>query len=203
MEERNTRPKIGKIFPRYYQQYKTTLLFLVVYLAFGHFVHLHLTFGKETRAPTQELQELFLGDLPAMKARHMIRALVTYNKTNFFIVKGQPYGFEYDLLQAYAKWLNQGSKKRQIHTRMVFILVPFDQLLTGLVNGKGDIAASGLTITPERSKSVNFTLPYVPNVEEIVVMNKTAKGLDSLQDLQGKSVFLAKGTQAIHRISND
>ena len=101
---------MGKKFPIYYPSYKTVLLFLAVYFAFGHCIHPHLIFAKETLKPTHELQEPFLGDLPAMKAKHVIRALVTYNKTNFFIVKGQPYGFEYDLLQAYAKWLNRSKK---------------------------------------------------------------------------------------------
>ncbi len=145
---------------------------------------LSLNFNKEKK---------FLGDLPAMKSRHVIRALVTYSKTNFFIVKGQPHGFEYDLLQAYAQWLNKGIKKGQIHTQIVYIPVPFDQLLAGLTQGKGDIAASGLTITPERQKHVTFTTPYVPNVKEIIVTNKEAKGLRSLQDLEGKFIYSARG----------
>ncbi len=178
----------------YFPRYTTVLLFLVVYFAFGHLVHLHLIFAKETLEPTLEVQEPFLGDLPAMKTRHVIRALVTYSKTNFFIVKGQPHGFEYDLLQRYAKWLNQGIKKRELKTRIVFIPVPFDQLLRSLISGRGDIAASGLTITPERLKRVSFTIPYVPNVEEIIVTGKNSKRLHSLQDLQGKSLYFAKGT---------
>ena len=151
-------------------------------------------FAKSSLNPNHDIQEVFLGDLPAMKRRHVIRALVTYSKTNFFIVKGQPHGFEYDLLQAYAQWLNKGIKKGQLHTQIVYIPVPFDQLLAGLTQGKGDIAASGLTITPERQKHVTFTTPYVPNVKEIIVANKQAKRLRSLQDLQGKSIYLAKGT---------
>ena len=151
-------------------------------------------FAKNSLNPNHDIQEVFLGDLPAMKRRHVIRALVTYSKTNFFIVKGQPHGFEYDLLQAYAQWLNKGIKKGQLHTQIVYIPIPFDQLFAGLTQGKGDIAASGLTITPERQKHVTFTTPYVPNVKEIIVANKQAKKLRSLQDLQGKSIYLAKGT---------
>ena len=151
-------------------------------------------FANESLTLTQELQKPFIGDLPEMKTRHVIRALVTYSQTNFFIVKGQPYGFEYDLLQAYAKWLNRDIKKGQLQTRLVFIPVPFDQLLKGLTSGAGDIAASGLTMTPERKERVSFTTPYVPNVEEIIVTRKKLKGIYSLYDLQGKTVYFAKGT---------
>lgn len=142
----------------------------------------------------QEWTKPFVGDLPEMKTRHVIRVLVTHNKTNFFVVKGQPHGFEYELLQEYAKWLNKTVKKRQIKTRLVFIPVPFDKLLTGLRNGKGDLAASGLTITPERRKLVNFTIPYVPNVEEIIVARKGLKGVKQLRDLQNRSVFFVQAT---------
>ncbi len=150
--------------------------------------------GQEAPSLSLEIQEPFVGDLPAMKTRHVIRVLVSYSKTNFFIVKGQPYGFEYDLLQEFAKGLNRGIKKRHIPTRLVFIPVPFDELLVGLKNGKGDIAASGLTITPERLKHVSFTTPYVRDVEEIIVTRKNLKGIHSLQDLQGKALYLVKGT---------
>ena len=184
---------MSKNSTRYFSLYEKTCLFVLT-CVFSVSLFLSPYALNETLALTHELQEPFLGDLPAMKARHVIRALVTYSKTNFFIVNGQPYGFEYDLLQAYAKWLNQGLKKRQLKTRLVFIPVPFDQLLTDLIRGKGDIAASGLTITPERKKRVSFTTPYVPNVEEIIVTRKNLKGLQSIQDLQGKSLYLAKGT---------
>ncbi len=41
---------------------------------------------------------------------------------------------------------------------MVLIPVARDQLLPGLVAGKGDIAAGNITITPERRKLVDFTV---------------------------------------------
>jgi len=184
-----------KIFSKFFQQKKVPQLF-----ALSCFVALYLFFPSshplaiESPTPINELQKPFHGDLSAMKGRHVIRALVTYSKTNFFILKGEPYGFEYDLLQAYIKWLNRNIKKGQLNTRMVFIPVPFDQLLEGLTSGKGDIAASGLTITPGRLRKISFTIPYVPNVEEIIVTRKKLQGLTSLDDLQGKFLYFAKGT---------
>ena len=174
--------------------YRKTSLFVLACVLVVALFGSPRVFANESLPPTQEFQELFIGDLPAMKNRHVIRALVTYSRTNFFIVKGQPHGFEYDLLQAYTTWLNQDIKKGQLQTRLVFVPVPFDQLLQGLTSGVGDIAASGLTITPEREKRVSFTTPYVPNVEEIIVTRKKLKGIHSLQDLQRRSVYFAKST---------
>ena len=188
---------MGKHPARWLSPYQNARLFVSSWVAFASLLISPLAFGNQSLTLTQELQKPFLGDLPAMKSRHVIRALVTYSTTNFFIVKGQPYGFEYDLLQAYAKWLNRGVTKRQLNTRMVFIPVPFDQLIPSLTSGRGDIAASGLTIIPERAKRVSFTTPYIPNVQEIIVTRKNIPrfhSLESLEGLQKKSLYFAKGT---------
>ncbi|MDT7041759.1 transglycosylase SLT domain-containing protein [Candidatus Nitronereus thalassa] len=128
-----------------------------------------------------------------MKKRHVIRVLVTHSKTNFFLVKGEPHGFEYELLQQYGKFLNKKVSRKKFRTNIVFIPVPFEQLLPGLIEGKGDIAAAGLTITPEREKIIAFSDSYLPRVEEIVVMRKKLKGLTALEALAGRSVYIIRG----------
>ncbi len=149
--------------------------------------------AKPSAPVPREYQQLFTGDLPEMKKRHLVRVLVAYSKTNFFLVKGKPHGFEYELLQQYGKFINKKVSRRKIRTRIVFIPLPFDQLIPGLVEGKGDIAAAGLTITPERQKHIAFTHPSIPRVEEIVVARNKLKGMNHLKDLSGRTVFIIKG----------
>lgn len=45
----------------------------------------------------------------------------------------------------------------------------FDAIIAAIKTGKGDIAASGLTITEERKREVDFTLPYVTARQVIIV----------------------------------
>ena len=149
--------------------------------------------AEEMSSIASEYRQLFTGDLPEMKKRHIIRVLVAHSKTNFFLVKGEPHGFEYELLQQYGKFLNKKVSKRQIKTRIVFIPVPFDQLISGLLEGKGDIAAAGLTITPEREKKIAFTQPYLPRVEEVVIARKRLKDVKKVEHLAGRSVFIIRG----------
>ncbi len=170
------------------------LLTLTGILGCTLFFHSPQAVGAAEDVLNEEWSKPFVGDLPEMQDRHVIRVLVTHSKTNFFVVKGEPRGFDYELLQNYAKWLNRKTKRGHIKTRLVFIPVPFDQLLPSLKAGKGDIAASNLTITPTRRKMVNFTIPYVPNVEEIIVARKGLKGLKQLKDLQNRRVFFVRGT---------
>ena len=52
---------------------------------------------------------------------------------------------------------------------MVFIPVKRDELIKGLIDGRGDIAAAGLAITANREKLTDFSDPIVTNVDEILV----------------------------------
>ena len=112
------------------------------------------------------IQKPFTGDLDAIRKRRIIRVLVSRTKTNFFLTSKGFRGLEHDLLVAYESYLNRGPRKQRYETHLTFIPLPFSEILTKLQQGYGDIAASGLTITPERQKLVDFTKPYITNVEE-------------------------------------
>ena len=45
----------------------------------------------------------------------------------------------------------------------------FDSVITAVVTGKADVAASGITVTPERMQQVDFSIPYVEASQVIIV----------------------------------
>ncbi|MEE8522731.1 MAG: transporter substrate-binding domain-containing protein [Thermoanaerobaculia bacterium] len=156
--------------------------------------------GAQPPDPVAELDDrlelVFHGDLPEIRERGFIRVLVGYNRTHFFITGDGPQGFEYELLKEYEKSLQKRAEGR---FEMVFLPVPVDRLLADLEAGRGEIAAAGLTITPERLERVAFTDPYLSNVDEIVVTGGATAGgagagLDSLDDLAGRVVHVVKGS---------
>ena len=59
------------------------------------------------------VNEPFKGELEEIRKRRLLRVLVTYSKTNFFIDAGVARGFEYELLHEYEKlnksFLQQGN----------------------------------------------------------------------------------------------
>ncbi|BBP44001.1 transglycosylase SLT domain-containing protein [Thiosulfativibrio zosterae] len=148
---------------------------------------------------TKRIQEPFFGDLKALRERRIIRVLVSYNRTNFFVTEKGYRGSEYDLLKGYENYLNRGPLKQRYQTQLVFIPLPFQDLLTQLQAGKGDMVASGITVIPERKTLIDFTEPYIFNVREILVSNKNAPPIKSLQDLSGKQiVVVANSSYIIH-----
>ncbi|HET6521367.1 MAG TPA: transporter substrate-binding domain-containing protein [Geminicoccaceae bacterium] len=136
------------------------------------------------------LEERYTDDLDALIARGAIRILVSYDRTNFFVVDGEQRGFEYDLLQQYRDYLQTRVKPRSWPVDFVFLPVPLSRLLPALVEGRGDIAAAGLTITPEREELAAFTDPYLSNVREVVVTSEAVEGLETLDDLSGRQVYV-------------
>ncbi len=77
---------------------------------------------------------------------------------------------------------------------VAFIPVSRDQLIPALVEGRGDIAAANLTITPEREADVDFSTPFAGDVRELVVTGPTAPSVASLEDLSGKEVFVRESS---------
>lgn len=140
-------------------------------------------------------------DLDEMRKRGIIRVLVTYKKTEYFVVKGQQRGFEYELMEQFERAINKGDKKGQLHIDIVYIPVPFQNLLPSLLKGRGDIVAAGLTITPERQAKVDFTIPYVRNVNEVVVTHKSDDGIRSLDDLSGRILYVLSGSSYVQHLT--
>jgi len=150
--------------------------------------------GGEAMMERTALTEAYSDDLDDLIRRRVIRVLVKMNKTNFFLIDGQPRGFEYEMMQKYRAYLKTRVRSRSWPVIFVFIPTPFDQLINGVAEGRGDIAAAGLTMTPEREEIVGFTEPYISNVSELIVTSKRVEALDSLDDLAGRKVFVKADT---------
>jgi membrane-bound lytic murein transglycosylase MltF len=135
-----------------------------------------------------KLDEQWTGDLDGMLERRRIRALVPYSKTFYFLDGATQRGISYEGMKAFEKWLNKELKTKHLQVHVVMIPTPRDELFSGLVKGRGDIAVGNLTITPERSKIVDFSEPFAKGVREIVIAGQGASALKSLDDLASKEV---------------
>ncbi|MFD8424342.1 transporter substrate-binding domain-containing protein [Streptomyces sp. NPDC059466] len=100
-------------------------------------------------------------------------------------IGGKVQGFDVSLVDLVAK--NLGVKQAIVDT-------PFENFKTGafLNSGQCDLAAAGMTITPERKKNVDFSDPYFDATQAVLVDKKS--GIDSLAGLKAKGKKL--GAQA-------
>src|SRR5262245_49003626 len=109
------------------------------------------------------------GDFDAMQKHRQIRILVPYSKTLYFVDRGQQRGLAYDVFTMFGDYVNKNLKKGQVRTHVVFKPDSRGDLIQALQEGRGDIAMGFLTITPERQAQVDFSIPVVSNIAEIVV----------------------------------
>jgi membrane-bound lytic murein transglycosylase MltF len=136
------------------------------------------------------------GDFDGMKKRRIIRALVPYSKTFYYVEKGRQRGISYEVFQAFEDDLNKKIKstKKGIKLHVIYLPVGRDEIISRLVDGWGDVVFADLTITPERQKLVDFSKPMYSGIKEIVVTGPGGPQIESLDDLSGKEVFVRKTT---------
>jgi membrane-bound lytic murein transglycosylase MltF len=141
------------------------------------------------------VQQPWTGDYDGMVKRRSIRVLVVNSKTFYFVDKGTQRGLTYDRFKAFEEEINKKLKiKKNMRVHLTFIPVRRDRLIPYLVEGRGDIAAANLTITPERKKSVDFTDPVQTGVREIVITGPQSPQIGSLADLAGREIFVRKSS---------
>ena len=144
-------------------------------------------------------------DLEDIRADGKLRALVAYSATGYFLYRGKPMGYEYELLKRLAEHLDL-----ELELRVVRDL---DQMLEILQHGQVDLVAHGLAITRERKEEVAFT-DYLYLTKQVLVQRKPANWrrmtLDQIRatlvtdpvDLIGDTVSVRKNSSYLNRLEN-
>jgi len=165
------------------------LLILLILLLGGAAIAADLGVEPDAWATKQ-----FTGDFGEMAKVRVVRALVPYSKTFYFLDRGTAKGASHDLLKEFEKELNKKQKDKHLKTHVLIIPTARDKLLPNLQAGLGDLAVGNLTITKERQKIVDFSDPFLSGVDEIVVTAGNAAKLLSVSDLSGKTIHVRKSS---------
>ncbi len=143
---------------------------------------------------TLPIPKAWTGDLDKMLERRLVRILVPYSKTLYFLDHGRERGVVHDAGREFEKRLNREQGSKALPIRVIFIPTAREHLLQDLVDGYGDIAAGNLTVTPVRLKIVDFTETGFRDVSEIVVTGPDAPEIESLEDLAGVPIHVRKSS---------
>ena len=136
------------------------------------------------------------GDWDEILKRGALRVLVVNNRSGFFYDKGRPRGIIAEMMDEFENSINKTLKTGAKKFKVVYLPMPPGQLLSSLNGGIGDIACTGIIITPEREKLVDFTLPLANDVKLVVVTSKSAPAINTVEDLSGKDVYVNTATIA-------
>jgi len=137
------------------------------------------------------------GDFDGMLERRVVRVLVPYSRTLYFVDKGKELGLTAELAREFEKHLNARHAKQLGNRPLTVVLIPTsrDKLLAHVAEGRGDIAAGNITATDQRLKLVDFVFPEgAKPVRELIVTGPRSPQVATLDDLSGKTVHVRRGT---------
>ena len=146
--------------------------------------------AKDT--PAVDLRAPWIGDIDGMEARHYIRFLVVPSRTAYFVDHGRQYGIAAEFSHEFEKFVHKKLGGPKI--AVAIIPVGRDKILSGIVDGTGDVAASNLKITPERQSIVDFGAPIMDGVRELLVTHDRDGAAKTIDWLSGRRVWVRKAS---------
>lgn len=187
------------------QIYLSPLILLVIGLTVGG-CNLSDDKAQEDEAQGNALSEPQTKiDLPDILERDTLNAITAYSSTSYFIYRGKQMGYEYELLERLADYLGL-----ELNIELSSSL---DDLFKMLNKGEGDLIAYNLTVTPDRKKRVDFTVPH-NYVKQVLVQRKPEKWrymrASTLNDkllrnpvnLEGDTVIVRRNSAYYDRMKN-
>lgn len=144
-------------------------------------------------------------DLTRIMKSGQLRAVVDYNSTNYFIYRGKPMGFKYELLKHLSE--DMGVQLE------ISVSNNLQETFEGLQDEQYDLVAKNLTVTKKRDEIIAFTLP-LEQTRQVLVQRKPDNWRtlphhaleDSLirnqLDLAGKTIYVQKNTAYYRRMVN-
>lgn len=140
-----------------------------------------------------------------IKQKGKLIAVTEYTSTDYFVYRGQPMGYQYELLQKLSEFLGLELE--------VVLSNDLDDSFIMIQDGEYDLMAINLTVTKERHQMVNFTDP-ISQTRQILIQRKPdnwkkmrfkeydSKMLRSRLELAKKEVYVKSNTVYADRLKS-
>jgi membrane-bound lytic murein transglycosylase F len=145
----------------------------------------------------KEPKEKMPVDLELIRESGVITVVVDYNSTNYFVYRGKPMGYQYDLVHELCGDLD---------VKPEFVVSNnLAETFNGLKSNRFDLIAKNLTVTRARQQKIGFTVP-LKQTRQVLVQRKPGNDtpdslyLSSTLELAGKKVYVQKNTSYYRRL---
>ncbi|MGR9116893.1 MAG: membrane-bound lytic murein transglycosylase MltF [Gammaproteobacteria bacterium] len=129
--------------------------------------------------------------LEQIKHRGFLHVLTRIDPTTYYEGPEGYTGLEYDLVMLFAKHLGVKVRFETPNT--------FDDILRKIAKGKADIAAAGLTVTPDRQKLMRFA-PAYDEITEQIIYRSGKRRPKTIKDLTNGIIEVVKGTSHVETL---
>jgi len=174
---------------------KFTVPFFIVALC----SFLILSCGRKNKEEPEPVTNPELNQLIKIHESGVLRAVVDYNSTNYFVYRGRPMGFKYELLRELSDELG-------VRLEISVINDPVESF-DGLKEGRYDVVARNFAVTLERRKEVDFTAPIM-HTNQVLVQREVGFGtpdslyIYSVLELADKKVHVQKNSSFHKRLQH-
>ena len=141
----------------------------------------------------QHANEPWSGDLDGITERRFLRILTVHNPLFFSFDGAKKQGVVADLAKLFEAHLAKEIGRVRSPT-VIVIPVARDELIPGLIEGRGDLVMGNLTITPARQQLVDFGPAVHPNIDELVITGPAVKDIDSFDDLVKTGLYVRRSS---------
>ncbi|CAK7039917.1 MAG: ABC transporter arginine-binding protein 1 [Desulfovibrio sp.] len=121
--------------------------------------------------------------LPSRAATYTVAFDATWPPFEFINTNGELVGYTVDLVTAVS---------REAGFAIHAVVAPWDGIFARLNNGKYDIVASSITITPERQRYLAFSAPYFETFQYLLL--PTTANTENFSSMKGKILGAQTGT---------
>ncbi|MCF7870584.1 MAG: ABC transporter substrate-binding protein/permease [Candidatus Omnitrophica bacterium] len=112
-----------------------------------------------------------------------------YPPFSFYSKEGKLVGFDVDVAKKIAEYMGQN---------LEIVTTEWDGILAGLLSEKYDAIIGSMAITPQRKKSVDFSLPYYTSGAQLFIHQDDKDEFKTIKNLTGKKVGVGLGETYQH-----
>lgn len=162
--------------------------------------------GKRDSVVKNEVEEHADPVLERILRTKTLVAATDYNSTNYFVYRGEPMGYQYEMLKSFADYLGVRLELKIINN--------LEENFYCLASGQCELLALGLTVTKERAAVFDFTDP-LSQTRQMLIQRKPdnwrqMKTMDQIDKklirnplhLAGKTIHIQKNTTYKSRLEN-
>jgi len=152
--------------------------------------------GEKSKSHKEKEKEE-LSVLLRIQETGILKVVIDYNSTNYFVYRGKPMGYQYELVLALCEDL--------VVKPEITVSNNMAETFQGLQSGRFDLVAKNLTVTRARREELTFTKP-LKQTRQVVVQRKTSNQtpdslyLNTTLELAGKKIHVQQNTTYYRRL---
>jgi len=142
-------------------------------------------------------------DLPQIIERGVLRATTNFSSTNYFVYRGEPMGFHFELLQRFADHIGVELE--------IFATGDLDRSINCLLaENECDILAIDFAVTKPAREKFNFSVPLHQAKQVLVQRRRNGSVgdreydnfIDNSLQLEGRTIHVQRNTAYVYRMQN-